>query len=402
MRVGWLLDGTGRPARKGVRLTVVGGVVQDLRPAAEAAPVEDLPVLDASEDTVIPGLVDAHVHLFMSSAADPAVRQAQLNASYSQLRPVMRGHLAQHLAAGVVAVRDGGDYGGFALRLRREMGASPGPVQVRAAGRAWRREGRYGSLIGRPVACGQDLARAVALEEAPGDHVKIVNSGLNSLTDFGRQTPTQFGVDELRAAVAEGLRRGRRTMVHANGSEAVRVAAEAGVHSVEHGFFMGTDNLARLADRQVVWVPTAVAMQGYLRHAGPDSREADVCRRNLEHQLEQLRVARQKGVRVALGTDAGTLGVGHGAALREEIALVMEAGYSLAEALECASLQGARLMGLGGQGVLRPGWAATLVVLPGPPTALPGSLAAPRAVLVDGLPVGPAADGGPGEGRSMP
>jgi imidazolonepropionase-like amidohydrolase len=173
-------------------------------------------------------------------------------------------------------------------------------------------------------------------------------------------------------------------MVHANGELPVRIAVEAGCDSIEHGFFMGRDNLERMARQGTIWVPTAVTMLAYAESAGNlTSHQRAVCRRNLEHQLDQLHLARELGVSVAVGTDAGSLGVHHGGALRRELGLLMQAGYPVEEAVRCASANGARLLRLPG-GRIEIGAAATMVAVQGSPADLPASLARIECVLCQG------------------
>ena len=383
IRAGWMADGSGSPLRQNVVLEIAESRIIRLFEASGAETAQT--GTDLSDCLVLPGLIDAHVHLFMSGKADPATREWQLKAPFETMRPVIATHLDRQLASGVAAVRDGGDYAAHTLRFKRN-GRTHGhsPLTLHAAGRAWRRAGRYGRLIGRPPSDGQTLARAVAFSREPVDHVKIVNSGLNSLKQFGRETAPQFTVAELRQAVETAVAAGRTVMVHANGRAPVRRAIAAGCHSIEHGFFMGADNLSRLAETGTFWVPTAVTMQGYHRHATPGSPEAEVSRRNLDHQLDQMRQARELGVKIAAGTDAGTLGVHHGRALREEIALLLAAGCSVSQAIQCATGHGADLMGLKEAGRLAPGCRATLLALPGGPRDFPDSLATPVWFMVDG------------------
>ena len=383
----------------------------------QAAPAP--PFLDLSHCTILPGLVDSHVHLFMSGTSDPEIRKAQREASLAASRQVISGHLRRHRSCGVLAVRDGGDRAGHTLRVKLESLTAPQPPLLRSPGTAWHAHGRYGALIGRAPPREAALADSIALflrewsdrppanaparnaatvnpgarhpsegpqrSSHPVDHLKIVNSGLNSLARFGVETPPQFPLDQLKAAVEVGRRQGLKTMVHANGELPVRIAIEAGCGSVEHGFFMGRDNLARLAERQIFWVPTAVTMQAYTREPGANRRDPDVARRNLDHQLEQLRLARELGVPVAAGTDSGSLGVHHGESLREEVGLLMLAGFPLEAAVRCASWNGARLLGVEEDlGLLGPGRPATFVAVEADPSALPAALARVAAVFVRG------------------
>jgi imidazolonepropionase-like amidohydrolase len=382
IRAGWLIDGGGGPVRQNVWIAVKDGIIAGLRDAPaepEGSAPEAIP--DFSECTVIPGLVDSHVHLTMSGSADEEFRKKLRAASYESIRRVIGYHLQSHLNHGVVAVRDGGGTRGYALRCARSY---PGPVYVRAAGRAWHREGRYGRLIGRPPAKGLGMAEAIRQNGERVDHLKIVNSGLNSLTEYGKQTAPQFDLAEMSAAVKAAAERGLRVMVHANGAEPVRIAAAAGCRSIEHGFFMGKDNLARMADKGVTWVPTVVTMSAYARIFEQTGRNPDVVRRTRDHQLEQLAIARRLGVTVALGTDSGSPGVDHGAAVIEEMKLLMQTGYSLPEAIPCATVNGARLLA-SEFGLIEPGRPATFVIVEGSPSTLPESLKKVRAVFIDGI-----------------
>jgi imidazolonepropionase-like amidohydrolase len=119
----------------------------------------------------------------------------------------------------------------------------------------------------------------------------------------------------------------------------------------------------------------------------PGSRESEVASQNRDHQIGQISLARACGVAIAAGTDAGSPGVHHGSALIEELRLLMEAGFSIQGAVQCATSNGARLLGLERDlGLLRQGMPATFVVVKGDPEGLPESLAEPVQVFVRGRP----------------
>lgn len=160
-----------------------------------------------------------------------------------------------------------------------------------------------------------------------------------------------------------------------------------GCDSIEHGFFMGEANMERMAARGTVWVPTAGTMAGCLDVLAAGSPEADGARRLLDHQVGQLARARELGVTVAAGTDAGSPGVRHGRAMAVELGLMSAAGYSLGETVRCAAVHGARLLGLSRSGVLQPGAWADFIAVAGPPEALWGSLEQVQAVYCKGLAV---------------
>ena len=381
IKAGWLIDGTGNPAQKNIIVSIQDGMISDLDKSGPEKPAPPA-LLDYSGCTVIPGLVDAHVHLVMSGTVDPQTREAQLFASYEKAAPVIERHLQDSLASGVIALRDGGDWGGHALHYVRESG--PLPIIVKCAGKAWRASKRYGKLVGRSPAPGLSLGEAFAGDDQNPDLIKVVGSGLNSLVEFGKQTPPQFSLEELSRAVKAAKAMGLEIMIHANGEEPVRIALEAGCQSVEHGFFMGADNLKRMAGKGVVWIPTAVTMEGYAQSIPDHDPKKSGALKNLDAQLELISRARETGVTLAIGTDAGSTGVHHGRSLWREMALFMKAGFGVEEVVKAATRTGAALLGLENQGVLKTGKVATLVVVKGSPKDLPNSLEAPIAVIVRG------------------
>jgi len=383
----WLIDGCGGRPQREVFLEVGNGLIRRIGSLTGGGPPPDSSLVDLSGHTLIPGLVDSHAHLCLSGDPDPVARAAQLSAGYAEARGAIAQHLSCHRRFGIVTVRDGGDHYGHTYRFKRSAGGGAQPVRLAAAGRAWHRQGRYGKLIGRCPEHGATLAKSISASPEVADHVKIVNSGLNSLKVYGRETAAQFSLAELRSAVDAAAARGLKTMVHANGPEPVSAALAAGCHSIEHGFFMGRDNLRRLTDRQAVWVPTAVTMQAYARLCPSEGVDVDVVRRTLESQLEQLRLAREYGVRVAVGTDAGSPGVDHGGAIVDEMALFLQAGYTIEETIACASVNGAALVGDTDVGPLAEGRPATFCAVPGGPGDLPGSLARLRLCYLRGAPV---------------
>jgi imidazolonepropionase-like amidohydrolase len=385
---GWLLDGSAGRVQRKILLEIKNGRIAVIRRATE----KDLAggdLLDLSEHTLLPGLVDCHVHLSMSGSSDPSVRKGQLSASFSSAKEMISKHVASNLCHGVVALRDGGDYGSHVLRYKREfLHENKGTPDLKAAGKAWHAPGRYGRLVGRTPYRNCSLAQSILRGQKPIDHVKIVNSGLNSLVDFGKETTPQFSLGDLRKTVLCARRRGLKVMVHANGRKPVRDAIDSGCDSIEHGFFMGRENLERLAEKQITWVPTAFTMEAYARTFGKASRENDVARKNLDHQLDQIRQAKDFGVRMAIGTDAGSLGVHHGEAVREEIRLFLVAGLGLGEAVQCATSMGAALLGLEDRaGRLMPGSPATFLAVKAEPERLLETLGSPERVYVKGIPI---------------
>jgi len=382
---GWLIDGSGEPNQQNMLLGINNGMITSLKKGQEID-TSGAGIFDLSNCTILPGLVDAHVHLFMSGTSDPMIRQQQLDAKFEHMKEVISRHVFEQLSHGVVAIRDGGDYAGHALRYKATcLSSDKLPIILRLAGKAWRAPRRYGRLIGRPPSSKNTLAQAISHVKEPIDHIKIVNSGLNSLTEFGKETPPQFNLDQLKAAVQAANDLGLRVMVHANGELPVKLAIEAGSDSIEHGFFMGKDNLRRMAENQVTWVPTAYTMKAYHECLSSNGPEKTVSLKNFDHQIDQISRAMQYGVPIAVGTDCGSLGVHHGSSFKDELKVLIQAGMPLAKAVQCATMNSARLLGLEDDlGTLAPGMPATFVAVKGDPSCLPDALHAPEKIFIRG------------------
>ncbi len=373
---GWLIDGTGGPVDRNVTIEISDGRIAAIGDRDPSLPCARQ-VLDLSGCTLIPALIDCHVHLAWSGNPDPEKRQCNFSGDYRIVSAVITTNLEAHERCGVAALRDGGDCHGHLLRYQRQFaGKTSHAINFRTPGLAWHQKGRYGRIIGRCPPPGVPLADAITAQR--GDHIKIVQSGLNSLTVFGAQSKPQFDLDELRGAVDAAAGMGLSVMGHANGRDAVRIAIEAGVRSIEHGFFMGKENLRAMADAGIVWVPTACTMKAYASVFPSDSRQHQIARQNLESQLELMHHAKRFGVQLALGTDAGSPGVHHGHAVRQELGLLIEAGFSVSQAIRCATVQGANLLGYDYLGPIVNGKRASLLAVNGPPENLPESLATIR------------------------
>jgi len=384
LNAGWLIDGTGGPVRKNISLGIENGRIVSITDSG-AGDTAAYVTTDLSSSTILPCLIDSHVHLCMSGTDDPVAREKQLGADFDKIKSLISDNIKRHLSYGVLAVRDGGDRYAHALRYRKDYPEIKKiPFNIRVAGRAWHCAGRYGGLIGRPPQKNHFLAEAIQTDPEEKDHIKIVNSGLNSLKEFAKETLPQFGAGELSDVVKIALKAGLRVMVHANGKKPVAVALEAGCDSIEHGFFMGSENLKIMAEKKIAWAPTACTMKAYSEHMKRGSIEHEVSRMNLDHQLGQISKARELGVTIVLGTDAGSIGVHHGSAVIEELNLLITAGYSLPEAIRCASYNGARMLGIEDFGIISKGMAATFIVVEGDPSKLPDSLSAIQAIYING------------------
>lgn len=378
IQAGWFIDGLGGPPLKDRHITIAQGRVGTVTAAPPAGdPIQG--ALDFRHATVLPALMDAHVHLAFSGTLDMAVRQSQHKATPGQCRAAIDDHLACHRSHGVVAVRDGGDPWGAAMAARQ----SQVPF-IKATCWGFHRAGRYGGIIGRPLDVAKLGDGSWTAPLAGADHVKLIQSGINRLDRFGHPGKPQFSQGQLHTIAGQTRRMGLPLMVHANGEEPVAMAVAAGCRSIEHGYFMGRDNLRQMADRGIFWVPTVTPMAALARQGAMNANQRLVARRTLGDQLDQIVYGRRHGVAMVLGTDAGALGVDHGRAVARELELFVVAGLSISQAVQCATDHAAQLMGLEKRGALRPGWSADFIAVPGPPEDLPENLNRVEVLYVGG------------------
>ncbi|MBU0673690.1 MAG: amidohydrolase family protein [Proteobacteria bacterium] len=389
IHAGHLIDGSGGPIQRHVLLTIKDGIITALNRFNPESCPDPARTTNFSHCSITPPLIDSHVHLAMSGTIDKTMRQRQLIADYDSVKPIIVRNVSDHFNHGILAVRDGGDRRGFVLKWSKSPTQKTlRPIQIQVAGRGWHQKNRYGSAFGRPLEGSDPTFQELAKETGPISQVKLFQSGANSLDEFGKETSPQFTLEELQNIVKIAAKRRLPVMVHANGVLPVQLAVKAGCRSIEHGYFMGRDNLQRMADHQIFWVPTIFAMKilthNVIRIVGP--KERDIAARNMDSQLKQLALARELGVPIALGTDAGSPGVVHGESLVEEMKLVMKAGYSLTEVIKFATSNGAQLLGLKNEGLIAKGKSANFLVVRGSPTQLPRKLAYLEAIYLNGTP----------------
>jgi predicted amidohydrolase YtcJ len=143
---GWLIDGTGGPIRHNVVIKIIGGSIVELGQIETTLESfmqkSTADLVDFSEYTVVPALVDSHVHLSMSGVEDPKVRHRQLEAGFEEIRPVISKHVQSHLDNGIVAVRDGADHLGRVMDYKNQCLESTNlPIYLKVAGKAWYKTG---------------------------------------------------------------------------------------------------------------------------------------------------------------------------------------------------------------------------------------------------------------------
>lgn len=295
---------------------------------------------------LMPGLVDAHVHLFLDGGpTDGPTRSAHMKKSVEDLTEAARIGARQSLACGVTLVRDAGDKHGINHAVREEARDSTnGLCRVRSGGLGIKRAERYGAFMASDVSDDDSIRQSVTELTKTNDEIKIILTGIIDF-DAGAVTDVpQFTLEETQLVADTAKSCGRKTFAHCSGIQGLSIAAQSGVGSIEHGYFMNRETLAIMRDRQVAWTPTFCPVHFQWAHpeaVGWSANTVGNLRRILDAHAEHLRLADEMGVTLLMGTDAGSMGVEHGHALFEEIERYLEAGLSLEKTL-CAATAAAR------------------------------------------------------------
>ncbi len=389
LRAPRLLDGRGAGQVTDAAVLLRGGRVAYAGPAAALPAAEPAggaaaggaEVVDLPGCTLLPGLVDVHVHLVASAGPDLA---ADVPRTEAERTLAAVANARRQLDRGVTLVRDLGASGGEAVAVGRavEAGTLDGP-RVVPAGPAVTMTGGHIHYLGR-VADGVEAVRdAVRANAAIGATcIKVVATGgvLTRGIDPRRAAYTQA---ELDALVAEAHRLGLSVAAHAIGEGGVAAALRAGADSIEHGMYLDDATIELFLATGARLVPTFSAPRGILEGADVPDWIKQRCRPAAAAQAASFRAAVEAGVRVAAGTDAGTPGNPHGR-VAEEVAMMVEAGLPAAAAVRAVTGEAAELLGVADRGVLCEGAAADVVAVDGDVLADVRALARPVAVFQDG------------------
>lgn len=319
--------------------------------------------VDLAGLTIVPPLIDCHVHLALdgidfTSALKRWDNQAELDRSIQE-------QLRDTLDCGILAVRDGGDRRGIARQAKSRYNA---PL-IKSPVHALRKPKTYGAFLGQGTKQ-QELENVLDhLATLGADHVKVIVSGVVSFKEYGQVGPVQYTYEELAQIVHGAHHRGLKVMAHASSDEAVSLSIAAGVDTVEHGYFLSDDSLAGLAEKRIPWLPTVIPVAAQLRNpttGGSDRHNRYVIEKTVERQLAMINKAPGLGVVLGVGTDAGAGGVRHGYGFHQELELYKNAGLSNSQILQSATLNGANILNLD-WGRIEPGYPAAFIAVAGNP-----------------------------------
>jgi imidazolonepropionase-like amidohydrolase len=352
---------------QGDRILEVGAVVKH-PPGAE--------VIDLGDRTLLPGLIDAHIHLFLHPGAED-LQTVQESVPQRTITATLAAR--DDLFAGFTAERDMGTEGAgsadTAVRNAIDEGRIPGP-RLRISGNAVNILGGHEDAIGYnpeqhvlPNAnyanSADELVAVIRQQFKEGaDFIKIYETGKDSLQDGKLSTPYQYTESQLEASVKEAARVGRHVAVHATGEPGTLFAAQAGVVSIDHADQLGEETMRLMKEKQIFAVPTFAIFEYFAEHAFTPEQGAHQ-RQMIEAKVREFKKQVTAGVPMAVGSDVGPFP--HGTQARE-FALMVKYGMSPLAVLQADLLNGAKLLGWDGQiGALESGYFADVIAVPGDP-----------------------------------
>lgn len=360
-----LVDGLGGAPVDEAMLICEDGVVR-YAGRMKGAPDASGQIIDAGGRTVMPGLIDCHVHLPFDGLANFEQEAAEMTPVRAALKGAANAKRA--LYAGITTVRDLGGIGTATIDLSvaQEKGLIEGP-RIITTGEVLTITGGHGHFIGREVDTAEEMVKGVrTLKKAGATCIKIIATGGVLTRGVGAQR-SAFTAEEIGAAVHEAHEADLRVASHAIGTAGIISALQGGVDSIEHGCFLSDDAIKLMLDGGARLVATLVAPhqiehggEGVPEFAIAKSREVSVSHR------ESFRRAFNAGVRIASGTDAGTPFNRHGELWRE-LWLMHTTGMPLDRVAMAATSEAAALLGLDDVGVLADGKVADFILLDGDP-----------------------------------
>ena len=362
-----IFDGTAGNYRSDIAILTEGQQIVALVPRSEVP--SEYQTLDMGTLTLLPGLIDCHVHLVWNGSHDPKVIMLRESAEKTAIRALL--HAFEELMHGVTTVRDvGGPYKvTLAVRDAIREGLFIGP-RILAAGLAIEMTGGHARDLGLEVDGPHEARKGVrTMLRAGVDLIKLMATG-GVYTEGEEPGSPQLTIEEMSAAVEEAHKAGRKVAAHAEGLQGILNAIDAGVDTIEHGNFLDEEAAQRMVAGGQVLVPT---LSPFYRMAqlgtagGIPEYAARKAKQVVSGSFHAIDLAKKYGIPIATGTDDGSPRLPHGV-LVYELELLVHAGLSPLEALNSATVVAAKACGLSDQvGTLEPGKSADFVGVSGDP-----------------------------------
>ncbi len=364
IRNGQVVDGTG-VAFTDHGVLVNKDKIERFAPVAEFDGF-DGQIIDLNGDTLLPGLIDCHVHLCYAGEPNPGRAVEDMAPGEIAVRALSNAQ--DSVRGGITAVRDCGgvNYLEFSVRDACNAGKFMGPT-IRAAGRMICMTGGHGNRFGRVADGVDEVIKAVREQVHKGsDLIKIMATG-GVMTPGVNPEDAHYSAEEMAAGISEGHRFHKTCASHAQGTEGILNAVRGGIDSIEHGIFMDEACVQEMVEAGTYLVPTVAALANI--QSGADKVPAYVIEKTMrvaEAHERSVKMFYAAGGRIAMGTDAGTPFNLHGNNA-QELRYMVEYGISPMDAIVFSTSNAADLMQLSDQGRVKDGARANLLAVGGNP-----------------------------------
>jgi len=334
-------------------------------------------VIDLGDSTLLPGLIDAHVHLFLHPGSED-LQTVEESVPQRTIQAVLAAR--DDLMAGFTAERDMGTEGAgsadTAVRDAINRGLLPGP-RLRISGNAIDILGGHEDAIGFNPAqhvlsnatyanTVDEIIAAIRQQHKEGsDFAKIYETGPDQMRDGVLHSPYQYTLVQLKAGVEEAARLGASVAVHAMGEPGTLYAAQAGVASIDHATQLSDETMRIMKQKQIPAVPTFAIFDYFAHQRSGQSVATERVDAMFEYKIKEFKKQVAAGIPFAVGSDVGPFP--HGTQARE-LVLMVKYGMTPLAVLQADMINGAKLLGWGGQiGELKPGYYADIIAVPGSP-----------------------------------
>lgn len=326
--------------------------------------------VDTSGASLLPGLIDCHVHLCLGGEADPGTAAEKLKPGQLTMRALQ--HAQATLRGGITSIRDcgGKEFLEFAVRDACNSGVQLGPT-IMASGRIICMTGGHGNRWGRIADGVDEVVKAVREQiHAGSDLVKIMATG-GVMTPGVNPEDAHYTEEEMAAGIGEAHRFHRHCASHAQGEQGILNAVRGGIDSIEHGFCLTETCIALMLERGTFVVPTLAALWNIVSNdnRGIPAYALEKARKWAETQKQSIKAYYAAGGKIAMGTDAGTPFNRHGENAQELKYMVETIGISPKDALLIGTRNGSELMRMVDRGRLEEGCTADLLLVEGDPLA---------------------------------